>query len=47
MALFRYKAMTRDGKIRNGNLDATNEIDLEQRLVRMGLDLIPPSYEQY
>jgi len=40
MALFRYKAMTRDGKIRNGNLDATNEIDLEQRLVRMGLDLI-------
>jgi len=40
MALFRYKAMTRDGKIRNGNLDANNEIDLEQRLVRMGLDLI-------
>jgi len=40
MALFRYKAMTRDGKIRNGNLDATNEVDLEQRLVRMGLDLI-------
>jgi type IV pilus assembly protein PilC len=32
--------MTRDGKIRNGNLDANNEIDLEQRLVRMGLDLI-------
>lgn len=40
MALYRYKAMTRDGKIRNGNLDATNDVDLEQRLVRMGLDLI-------
>ena len=40
MALYRYKAMTRDGKIRNGNIDATNEVDLEQRLIRMGLDLI-------
>jgi type IV pilus assembly protein PilC len=40
MALFRYKAMTREGTIRNGNLDATNEVDLEQRLLRMGLDLI-------
>jgi type IV pilus assembly protein PilC len=40
MALYKYKAMTRDGKIRHGNLDATNEVDLEQRLVRMGLDLI-------
>ena len=40
MALFRYKAMTREGTIRNGNLDATNEVDLEQRLLRMGMDLI-------
>jgi type IV pilus assembly protein PilC len=40
MALFRYKAMTPGGTIRNGNLDATNEVDLEQRLLRMGLDLI-------
>lgn len=40
MALFKYKAMTRDGKIRNGNLDAANEVDLEQRLSRMSLDLI-------
>jgi type IV pilus assembly protein PilC len=40
MALYKYKAMTRDGKLRNGNLDAANEIDLEQRLSRMSLDLI-------
>ncbi len=40
MALFRYKAMTREGTIRSGNLDATNEVDLEQRLLRMGMDLI-------
>ncbi len=40
MTLYRYKSMTQDGLIRNGNLDATNEADLEQRLLRMGLDLI-------
>jgi type IV pilus assembly protein PilC len=40
MPLYKYKAMTRAGRIRNGNLDATNEADLEQRLLRMSLDLI-------
>lgn len=40
MPLFKYKAMSRAGKIRNGALDAVNEIDLEQRLAKMSLDLI-------
>jgi type IV pilus assembly protein PilC len=40
MPLYKYKAMTHEGKIRNGNLDAANVIDLEQRLSRMRLDLI-------
>ena len=40
MPLFKYKAMSRAGKIRNGALDAVNEVDLEQRLAKMSLDLI-------
>ncbi len=40
MALYKYRAMNSGGKIRNGSLDAVNEVDLEQRLERMGLDLI-------
>lgn len=40
MALFQYKAVTGKGKARIGNLDAANIADLEQRLHRMGLDLI-------
>jgi type IV pilus assembly protein PilC len=40
MPLYRYRAMDKDGKLRNGNLDAVNESDLEQRLTRMGMDLI-------
>ncbi|HTR00132.1 MAG TPA: type II secretion system F family protein, partial [Candidatus Acidoferrum sp.] len=40
MALYTYKAMTREGFIRNGALEATNEADLEKRLVNMRLDLI-------
>tara|TARA_R110002167_G_scaffold30424_6_gene100593 strand:+ start:25490 stop:26695 length:1206 start_codon:yes stop_codon:yes gene_type:complete len=40
MPLFKYKAMSRAGKIRKGALDAVNEIDLEQRLAKMSLDLI-------
>ncbi len=40
MPLYKYKAMTREGKIRQGNLDATNEADLEQRLGKMSMDLI-------
>ncbi|MDP1932728.1 MAG: type II secretion system F family protein [Gammaproteobacteria bacterium] len=40
MPLYKYRAMNKEGRIRNGNLDATNEADLEQRLSRMSLDLI-------
>lgn len=40
MPLYKYRAMTDEGVVRNGNLDANNESDLEQRLGRMGLDLI-------
>jgi type IV pilus assembly protein PilC len=38
--MYSYKAMTRDGVIRNGNLEANNEADLEKRLGNMKLDLI-------
>ena len=40
MPQYKYKSMTRDGKIRMGNLDAVNEADLEKRLSNMKLDLI-------
>ncbi|HWK54234.1 MAG TPA: type II secretion system F family protein [Hyphomicrobiales bacterium] len=40
MALYTYKAMSRDGFIRTGTLDAANEADLEKRLLNMHLDLI-------
>ena len=40
MPLYKYKAMTREGKSRQGNLDAANEADLEQRLGKMAMDLI-------
>jgi type IV pilus assembly protein PilC len=40
MSFFQYKAVTSKGKVRTGNLDAANIADLEQRLLRMGLDLI-------
>ncbi len=40
MPLFQYKAVTSLGKTRTGNMDASNIADLEQRLLRMGLDLI-------
>src|SRR5688572_227420 len=43
MAMYSYKAMTRDGMIRNGNLEANNEADLEKRLGNMKLDLIRSS----
>jgi type IV pilus assembly protein PilC len=43
MAMYSYKAMTRDGMIRNGNLEANNEADLEKRLGNMKLDLIRAS----
>ncbi|MDO9477169.1 MAG: type II secretion system F family protein [Pseudohongiella sp.] len=40
MPLYKYKAMNQLGKMRTGNLDAANEVDLEQRLSRMKLDLV-------
>ncbi len=40
MALFAYRAIDADGRISTGNLDASNAIDLELRLKRLGLDLL-------
>jgi type IV pilus assembly protein PilC len=40
MAAFVYKAIDKQGRPARGNLDAANEVDLELRLRRMGLDLI-------
>jgi len=40
MASFVYKAIDRQGRPARGSLDAANEVDLELRLRRMGLDLI-------
>ncbi|MEW6313758.1 MAG: type II secretion system F family protein [Pseudomonadota bacterium] len=40
MPAFTYKAVDRNGQPARGKLDAANEIDLELRLKRMGLDLI-------
>lgn len=40
MALFAYRAVDDDGRISSGSLDATNAIDLELRLRRLGLDLV-------
>ena len=40
MALFAYRAVDSDGRISTGNLDASNAIDLELRLKRLGLDLL-------
>jgi type IV pilus assembly protein PilC len=37
---FEYKAVDRGGQPARGGLDAVNEVDLELRLRRMGLDLI-------
>ncbi len=40
MATFNYKAIDKLGRAANGQMDALNEVDLEIRLSRMGLDLI-------
>ncbi len=40
MALFNYKAVDNRGRKHSGKLDAANEMDLENRLARMGLDLV-------
>ena len=40
MATYNYKAIDQAGRHAQGQIDALNEIDLELRLQRMGLDLI-------
>lgn len=40
MAAFQYFAVDRTGRHIRGRMDAVNEADLEQRLKRMGLDLV-------
>src|SRR5258706_964804 len=40
MALFAYRAVDAEGRTSSGNLDASNAIDLELRLKRLGLDLV-------
>ena len=40
MALFAYRAVDAEGRMSSGNLDASNAIDLELRLKRLGLDLL-------
>lgn len=40
MPAFQYKAIDKTGQPARGGLDAVNEVDLELRLRRMGLDLI-------
>lgn len=40
MATFQYKAVDRTGRTARGTLDAMNDVDLELRLRRMGLDMI-------
>ena len=48
MALYTYKAIDANGKTVLGRVDAANPFDLEQRLSRMGLDLVSgaPSSQQ-
>ena len=40
MPSYQYKAIDGDGRQARGRLDAFNEVDLELRLRKMGLDLI-------
>ncbi|MEO8385800.1 MAG: type II secretion system F family protein [Betaproteobacteria bacterium] len=40
MASFSYRAIDEVGQIMSGSIDATNAVDLELRLKRLGLDLI-------
>jgi type IV pilus assembly protein PilC len=40
MASFGYRAINEEGQILSGHIDASNAIDLELRLKRMGLDLV-------
>jgi len=43
MPIYNYKAMSRDGFVRTGSLEANNEADLEKRLLNLRLDLIRAS----
>ena len=43
MPSFRYKAVEKSGRQALGGMEAVNEVDLELRLKRMGLDLITAS----
>lgn len=40
MALFAYKAVDNRGRTHSGKLDAANENDLENRIARMGMELV-------
>lgn len=40
MSLYKYRAISRDGELRTGTLEATNESDLEARLAKMKMELI-------
>jgi type IV pilus assembly protein PilC len=40
VALFAYRAVDEEGRVSSGSLDASNPIDLELRLRRLGLDLV-------
>ncbi len=40
MPIFRYKAVDQTGKPAQGRMEAVNDVDLELRLQRMGLDLV-------
>ena len=40
MALYNYKAVTDNGRMVQGRLDAINLLDLEMRLKRMELDFV-------
>ncbi|MFM1894965.1 MAG: hypothetical protein RLZZ385_39 [Pseudomonadota bacterium] len=44
MALFQYKSIDGKGRTHTGTMDAANETDLEQRLNRMGLDLVKSKF---
>ena len=46
MATYNYKAIDQAGRPAQGDIDAINEVDLEIRLERMGLDLITFSITQ-
>lgn len=40
MTLYRFKAISHEGEIRQGSIEAANEADLESRLSKMKMDLI-------